>query len=281
MSCSVPGHFVVITLWWIMPDIALPFPSVPLSSPKASPADIRALQARLLARGCGPVGASGSFDDATVLGVKRFQVRFSDLTGRPLVVDGIVGPVTWDALFGRGPTVAVSAIAPSLATDALEFALAEVGVLEAPPHSNRGPRVDQYARAVGLDPADGLPWCVAFAYWCFAQAAARAQKTNPLPKTAGVLKHWHTASKLAGVQIVKGTDAVENPALVQPGFLFAMDFGGGVGHLGFIAEVAGGHLVTIEGNTGPDGTREGIGVFRRTARRLSNINLGFVDYTAF
>jgi hypothetical protein len=102
-----------------------------------------------------------------------------------------------------------------------------------------------------------------------------------LPKTAGVLNHWRAAAKLPGVAIIKGADAVQSPALVEPGFLFAMDFGGGVGHFGFIAEIAGAHLVTIEGNTGPDGTREGVGVFRRTQRRLSNINLGFIDYSAF
>jgi len=60
-----------------------------------------------------------------------------------------------------------------------------------------------------------------------------------------------------------------------------MDFGGGVGHIGFVADFVNGHLVTVEGNTGPDGSREGIGVFRWTQRRLSNINLGFVDYSAF
>jgi hypothetical protein len=264
-----------------MRDIARPFPFVPLSSPAASANDIRALQGQLGARGCGPVRTSGKFDDATVLAVKRFQIRFSDMIGRPLAVDGIVGPLTWHALFGSAPVMVVNASKPSLATDALEFALAEVGVLEVPPHSNRGPRVDQYARAVGLDPEEGLPWCVAFVYWCFTQAAERATKKNPLPKTAGVLNHWRAASKLAKVSIVKGALAVENPGLVQPGFLFAMDFGGGVGHIGFVAAIAGAQLVTVEGNTGPDGTREGIGVCRRMQRRLSNINLGFINYSAF
>jgi hypothetical protein len=262
-------------------DVVPPFPSVPLSSPDASPDAIRALQTQLVLRGCGPVGAGGKFDKATILAVKRFQIRFSDEAGRPLAVDGIVGPLTWNALFGGRALPVVAASHPSLATDALEFALAEVGVLEAPLHSNRGPRVDQYARAVGLDPSDALPWCVAFVYWCFTQAASRADTKNPLPRTAGVLNHWRAASKLPKVQIVKGELAVENPALVQPGFLFAMDFGGGVGHMGFVAEIAGAQLVTIEGNTGPDGSREGIGVFRRTQRRLSNINLGFIDYSAF
>jgi hypothetical protein len=264
-----------------MPTLAPPFPAVPLSSPKAAAEDIRTLQAGLVARGCGPVGKDAVFDAATVQAVMRFQIRFSDRAGQPLTVDGIVGPLTWEALFGSGTAPSTSVGTPSLATDALEFALAEVGVLEEPPHSNRGPRVDEYARTVGLNPAAGLPWCVAFVYWCFEQAADRAGKKNPLPKTAGVLDHWRKASKLAGVAIVKGGTAVQNPRLVEPGFLFAMDFGKGVGHIGFVAEILGAHLVTVEGNTGADGTREGVGVFRRTQRRLSNINLGFIDYSAF
>jgi hypothetical protein len=265
-----------------MPSSARPFPATPLSSRKNEPSDdVRALQSALVDRGCGPIGQDGRFDGATVEAVKRFQIRFSDPAGRPLSVDGIVGPVTWTTLFGVEVAPVLTVRAPSLATDALEFALAEVGVLEEPPHSNRGFRVDQYARAVGLKPADRLPWCVAFVYWCFQQAADRAGKKNPLPKTAGVLKHWTAANKLASVRIVKGGKAVENPGLVEPGFLFAMDFGGGVGHLGFVENFTGTHLITVEGNTGPDGSREGVGVFRRTQRRLSNVNLGFVDYSAF
>lgn len=265
-----------------MPSSAPRFPTTPLALHKKTPhPDVRDLQAALLARGCGPVGKDGLFDEATVLAVTRFQIRFSDTLGRPLTVDGLVGPLTWEALFGVQGISAISDAAASLATDALEFAVAEVGVLEEPPHSNRGRRVDEYVAAAGLDPAGRFPWCVAFAYWCFQEAAARSGTKNPLPKTAGVLKHWSAAQRLAGVGIVKGAKAVENPALIQPGFLFAMDFGGGVGHLGFVEGFANGRLVTVEGNTGPDGSREGVGVFRRTQRRLSTINLGFVDYSAF
>jgi hypothetical protein len=38
-------------------------------------------------------------------------------------------------------------------------------------------------------------------------------------------------------------------------------------------------LVTIEGNTNDNGSREGIGVFRREQRKISSINKGFVDFT--
>jgi hypothetical protein len=258
------------------------FPTTPLASHTTTPhPDVLGLQAALIARGCGPTGTDGLFDAATILAVKRFQIRFSDAFGRPLTVDGLVGPLTWEALFGPAAEPTISDATASLAADALEVAVAEIGVLEEPLHSNRGRRVDEYVRAAGLDPAGRHPWCVAFVYWCFEQAAARSGRKNPLPRTAGVLKHWASAQKIARVAIVKGAEAVENPALIQPGFLFAMDFGGGVGHFGFVADFVNGHLVTVEGNTGPDGSREGVGVFRRRQRRLSNINLGYVDYSAF
>ncbi len=37
-------------------------------------------------------------------------------------------------------------------------------------------------------------------------------------------------------------------------------------------------LITIEGNTNLPGDREGVGVFRRTGRKLSEINQGFLSY---
>jgi hypothetical protein len=37
-------------------------------------------------------------------------------------------------------------------------------------------------------------------------------------------------------------------------------------------------LITIEGNTNLPGDREGIGVFRRTGRKISDINKGFISY---
>lgn len=64
-------------------------------------------------------------------------------------------------------------VTPSpLAARVLEIAAGELGVCEAPPGSNRGPRVDEYLRAVGLNPSAGhYPWCAAFASFCIEQAA--------------------------------------------------------------------------------------------------------------
>jgi hypothetical protein len=65
---------------------------------------------------------------------------------------------------------------------------------------------------------------------------------------------------------------------VAPGQIFVLDYGRGVGHMGLIAAIRGGKLVTIEGNTNDGGSREGIGVFERTGRTIGSINKGFIEY---
>ncbi|MGH7391749.1 MAG: peptidoglycan-binding domain-containing protein, partial [Candidatus Rokuibacteriota bacterium] len=139
------------------------------------------VQRRLVERGCGPLAASGRFDARTRSAVKLFQARFPDSAGVPLVTDGKVGSLTWEALFGEGSVPVAAAARDAMLGKAIGIAAAEVGVLEQPPGSNRGPRVDQYLRAVGLDPAGGsFAWCAAFVYWCFDQAAHGLGRGNPV-----------------------------------------------------------------------------------------------------
>ena len=208
--------------------------------------------------------------------MKRFQVRFSDADGVPLKVDGVVGPVTWGALFAAPPDVTSGGTL--LAMTAIACARDELSVREEPPGSNRGPRVDQYLRSVGLDPAAGsFPWCAAFVFFCFEQASRRQRRSNPLVKTAGVLSHWNRAEANGALRI-KTADAAAQPSLVTPGLIFVMDYGKGVGHTGIVTGLRGGKLLTIEGNTNVGGSREGIGVFAREGRTIGSINKGFLEY---
>jgi hypothetical protein len=236
------------------------------------------LQERLLARGCGPLAFTGVFDARTRSAVRLFQGRFPDRTGVPLVVDGKVGPLTWEALFGDDSMPGRTTTEDALLARVVKLAGDEVGVLEVPPGSNRGPRVDEYLRAVGLDPGAGsFAWCAAFVYWCFERAARGLGRTNPLPRTAGVLEHWRRAGK-AGVTRLAAADATADPGRVRPGMVFVLDLGAGLGHTGLVESVQGGRLVTLEGNTNDGGSREGIGVFRRTGRKVLSVNRGFIDY---
>lgn len=147
--------------------------------------------------------------------------------------------------------------------------------MEDPLGSNSGPRVNQYLEAVG--DKGGLPWCAAFVYWCFQEAAAALNVPNPATRTAGAVDVWDEAGT-RGTPRVAAVVAAERPILVQPGMVFVIATGGGHGHVGLVEKIEGTVLTTIEGNTNNGGSREGIGVFRRTTRRIGHINRGFVDY---
>ncbi len=96
-----------------------------------------------------------------------------------------------------------------------------------------------------------------------------------------MLDHWNLAGTKAKVVRVTNAKAVADPGLVKPGSLFIIDLGQGLGHSGMVLEVANGRLVTVEGNTNDNGSRNGIGVFRRDSRKISSISKGFIDYSAF
>jgi hypothetical protein len=150
-----------------------------------------------------------------------------------------------------------------LVTAVLRHAAAQVGVREC--GRNRGERVEEYQLAAGAHPGD--PWCAAFVSWCFALASQELGIPCPVHLTARALDLWR-----------------KSPALLRTswptaGSIFVQDHGAGLGHCGLVESVTDRDLVfvSIEGNTGPGGGREGDGVYRRT-RRLEEINLGYVDY---
>lgn len=262
-------------------QIGRPFPNLVLQVGCPDGPDVMRVQHRLNAVGCGPTPESGVYDAATRRSVKLFQSRFPDATGAPLLMDGKVGSLTWGAMFGAA-TVPASHAAPSALTQAvLAFAATQIGVMEQPLGSNRGPQVDRYVEAAGLPASGGFAWCVAFTHFCYLTAAHQLGVANPHVKTAGVLAHWNKAAAVPGALRIRKEEAVTNPALVRPGALFIIDLGGGLGHSGLVAETSNGRLVTIEGNTNDSGSRNGIGVFRREARKIAEINKGFVDYGGF
>jgi hypothetical protein len=103
--------------------------------------------------------------------VRLFQARHVDDEGRPLKTDGEVGAITWARLFGEKTVASTDKPADKFLGAVLAVALAEEAkkIREVPPDSNRGPAVETYLASVGL--GKGNPWCCAFTYWCFEQAA--------------------------------------------------------------------------------------------------------------
>ena len=256
----------------------LPYPGHLVKVGEPNNASVRAVRNRLNDLGCGPIAATGAFDADLKAVVQLFQSRFPDADGQPLKVDGAIGPITWAALFGAEAVPAPTASVPPLLAETLVVAASQIGVMEQPPGSNRGPEVDAYLRGVGIDPTEGsFPWCVAFVYFCFEQAARKLDRANPMIKTAGVLDHWNKAGQ-RGIPRLLAADATAKPSLVRPGMIFVLSTGGGNGHTGLVESTSAGKLVTIEGNTNDGGSREGIGVFRRTQRKVNSINRGFIDY---
>lgn len=234
------------------------------------------IQQRLNELGCGPVAVDGDFGSQTHHAVQLFQSRFTDSIAHPLTVDGVVGPVTWAALFEPDP--AIIGRSNEVCSEALRIAGMQVGVMESPRGSNRGVDVDRYLRSVGINPnAGSFAWCAAFVFWCFEQASERLGRLNPCIKSAGALDHWRAAG-MQGIRRITPDTAREHPEKIMPGSVFVLDTGGGHGHVGFVEHQIGGVLTTIEGNTNVGGSREGIGVFRRTGRSVWNVNRGFIDY---
>lgn len=172
------------------------YPNRVIKKDDADTSVVTAIQNRLNATGCGPVTVNGIFDNNTVSAVKLFQTRHTDVAGTPLKADGKVGPISWAVLFGAG-NVPVNNEAPSqLLMKTLAVAASQIGVIESPPGSNRGPQVDVYLRTAGLDPkGHHYSWCAAFVYWCFQQSSNELHlPKNPLVKTAGCLEHWRRAT---------------------------------------------------------------------------------------
>ena len=228
--------------------------------------------------GAEPLAVDGLFGRNTEAAVELFQARHTDTHGNPLALDGQVGAETWAALFGPKSAPVSEAESPFF-SELLEVASLEVGTLEEPAGCNRGRRVEQYQRSVGI--ARGNAWCVAFVYWCFQVAAQKQAIANPMEKecrTGGVLDLWNRACGARNVKILRTAEALNDPARVKPGMVFVISTGGGMGHAGLVSRVVGNRMETIEGNTNDGGSREGIGVFRRSGRTLQSINRGFIEF---
>lgn len=244
---------------------------------------VRALKARLNQALTLAPRAPGRLDErnpefgpAMTYAVRLFQGRHVDADGRPLKLDGQIGAITWEILFGSATVPTVVAAPSRFLARVIQIAGKEAasGVREMPLNSNRGPQVEMYQRRSGSRP--GLAWCCSFVYWCFDEAARAIARPNPMVKTAGCLDHWQRAVTAGATRILRAR-AVGDPSLLAPGMIFVMDHGGGLGHTGIITQVNGGFLATVEGNTDASQSREGGGVYL-LSRKIADINLGFISY---
>ena len=122
---------------------------------EADAAVVTAIANALAARGYPSTSPPGVFDAPFKSLVKLFQSQNVDQAGRPLEIDGEVGSMTWGALFGAATTP----ITGSLAVSALGMAVTQLGVMEVPLGSNRGPMVDKsriHEHPAGQFPVHGV-----------------------------------------------------------------------------------------------------------------------------
>jgi|GEM_PF-340543 len=137
----------------------------------------------------------------------------------------------------------------------------QLGVREATGR-NDGPQVEAYLRYTGL--GKGHAWCAAFVCWVYGQAEVDNPKTA---WAASLFPHdklvWPRAKVLAtGNPPVVG----QAPQLItKTTCVFGLYFPSlkRIGHCGFIDEWGDKEVITVEGNTNDNGSREGDGVYRK------------------
>lgn len=163
--------------------------------PSKSKATIESIQHILARKGFDPGIIDGIWGRRTEAAVKAFQ------RSKGLVADGIVGPVTWKALFGDAEE---QAVADNPAIPWFQEARRLIGVREkVGPGSN--PVLIDWADKAGIDyDSDDIPWCGLFVAHCIsATLSGESLPGNPLgarawqrlgaagPRTLGaVLVFW-------------------------------------------------------------------------------------------
>jgi hypothetical protein len=115
--------------------------------------------------------------------------------------------------------------------------------------NNDGPQVKQYLGAVGLP--EGYAWCAAFVAYC------HMQHNIPYPvKAPAWSPAWFPAARIIPSEKARTADVfgLYYPRLNR------------IGHVGFLDEDwdnGSGTILTVEGNTNGEGSREGDGVYRK------------------
>jgi hypothetical protein len=141
-----------------------------------------------------------------------------------------------------------------------EVAATQVGVREK--SRNMAPELQKYwdATTYKAGMRNREPWCAAFVSWCVQEADRRMDALSfPVPPRFSAVADYlpWAAREDVGALTFSPRDQVYRP---QAGDLAVFIFS----HIG-IVESYGGRLsvVTVEGNTGPDGGRDGDGCYRK------------------
>lgn len=145
----------------------------------------------------------------------------------------------------------------------VSLAEGEVGTLEEPRNSNKGPRIQEYQDADWL-PGTGYAWCASFICWLYQEAQKTINFPWQRPRTAGAwdLERWAVEQ---GLLVFDPNDGIEDMPPILPGDITIFDFS----HVGICSSTtrSADTITTVEGNTNGEGHREGNGVYFRTRER--------------
>lgn len=130
----------------------------------------------------------------------------------------------------------------------LEIARSQLGVRETTGH-NDGIAVESYLSYTGNQ--KGQAWCASFVSWVFGKAGYKQPRTGWSPALFPLNKRKPTAM----------------PATVFGIYIKRLKR---IAHCGFVENVSGNWIITLEGNTNAKGVREGDGVYRKI-RHQKNI----------
>ena len=138
----------------------------------------------------------------------------------------------------------------------IAVARGELGNTENPAGSNR----TKYGEAYGWN---GVPWCLIFLWWCFRTAGERmAFFGGAKTASCGTFLRWYQEQG----QTVPVSE-------VQPGDVVILNFHGtkATEHCGYVTEVGGFYIKTIEGNTSITGSQSNGGMVCEKVRYTSQI----------
>jgi len=133
--------------------------------------------------------------------------------------------------------------------------------------ANAGPKVNRYLATAGYYP--GVAWCSAFVYYCIKMACYRKGVDNIPFVPEGRCGYCPYVEQWARDMGVLYHNPKRGDAILLCDDISAY-------HIGFVLEVNGNQVITIEGNTNYAGSPEGIGIFIR--RRYNNKYVRFVRW---
>lgn len=228
-----------------------PFPGIEFKRGDKGPEKEAFIKQIQKALGLGPGGQTGVFGPQT----EQLVVQFQRAHG--LDDDGVVGKNTWGALFGPAPSPT-----RDVGERALAHALTYLSVRERPLGSNRSPEIDAWNAGAGA--ARGSFWCMSFVYAMVCKACAELGLQAP-----AICKKTASCSDLYAWAKANGR-ITGSP---RKGDIFLCK-GGHTGHYhtGLVAsDPQDGRFETVEGNSNPGGSANGIGVFhRKRGRRVAD-----------